>query len=149
MFKHILIPTDGSPLAAKGARSGIRLAKALGARVTGVYVIGPYVPPMGPDVTVMYIPGTSPQEYDKAARAQAAKALAVIEREAKAADVRCTTQTVEALHPWQGILKVARAKKCDVVAMASHGRSGLGGLILGSETARVLAHSKIPVLVTR
>lgn len=149
MFKHILIPTDGSALAAKGARTGIRLAKALGAKVTGVYVIGPYVPPMGPDVTVVYVPGISPQEYESAARAQAAKALAVIQREAKAAGVRSATQAVEALHPWQGILKVARAKKCDTIAMASHGRSGLGGLILGSETARVLAHSKIPVVVTR
>jgi len=149
MFKHILIPTDGSALAAKGTRTGVRLAKALGARVTGVYVIGPYIPPLGPDVTMMYVPGIAPQEYDKAAKAQAAKALALIEREAKAAGVRCRTQAVAAPHPWQGILKAARAGKCDAIAMASHGRSGLGGLILGSETARVLAHSKIPVIVTR
>jgi nucleotide-binding universal stress UspA family protein len=149
MFKHILIPTDGSRLAAKGIKAGLRLAKALGAKVTGVYVIGPYVPPVYADAAVGYIPGITLQDYEKAAKAQAAKALAAIERAAAAAGVRCVTQQVIATHPWQGILKVARARKCDAIAMASHGRSGLGGLILGSETARVLAHSKIPVLVTR
>jgi len=61
----------------------------------------------------------------------------------------CATQFVTADHPWQGILRVARSKKCDAVAMASHGRGGLGGLLLGSETTKVLAHSKIPVLVMR
>jgi nucleotide-binding universal stress UspA family protein len=149
MFKHLLLPTDGSPLAAKGAKAGIKLAKALGARATGVYVIGPYVPPIAAEASMVYVPGTTLQEYEKAAKAQAAKALAVIEREAKAAGVRCSTQEAREVHPWQGILKVARARKCDAIAMASHGRSGLGGLILGSETSRVLAHSKIPVLVIR
>jgi nucleotide-binding universal stress UspA family protein len=79
----------------------------------------------------------------------AAKALSALEAEARAAGVRCDTATPTDMQPWQGILRVARAKKCDAIAMASHGRGGLAGLILGSETARVLAHSKIPVLVTR
>jgi nucleotide-binding universal stress UspA family protein len=149
MFKHILIPTDGSPLAAKGAKAGIRLAAALGARVTGVYVIGPYLPPVYAEASVMVTPGVTPQEYDKAAKAHGAKALGLIEREAKAARVPCKAELVTEVHPWQGILKVARARKCDAIAMASHGRGAIRGLILGSETARVLAHSKIPVLVTR
>jgi nucleotide-binding universal stress UspA family protein len=149
MFKHILVTTDGSPLAAKGARAGIRLAKALGARVSAVYVIGPYVPPTYAETVVMYVPGVTPEDYDKATAAQAAKALAVVERAAKDAGVRCTTEHVDAVHPWQGILKAARRRNCDAIVMASHGRSGLGGLLLGSETARVLAHSKIPVLVVR
>lgn len=106
MFKHILIPTDGSRLAGKGIKTGVKLAKALGARVTGVYVAAPYTPPM----------------YDE--------------------------MQTDPL-PWRAILRAAGARKCDAIAMASHGRSGLGGLILGSETARVLAHSKIPVLVAR
>jgi nucleotide-binding universal stress UspA family protein len=79
----------------------------------------------------------------------AAKALGVIEAEARAAGITCTTATPTDHQAWQGILRVARSKKCDAIAMASHGRGGLGGLILGSETARVLAHSKIPVLVLR
>ena len=149
MFKHILLPTDGSALAAKGVKSGVRLAKALGARVTGVFVIAPYLPPMAPEAAVMAASALDPRDYDKAAQAQATKALARLEREARDAEVRCATQSVTAAQPWQGILKVARARRCDAVVIASHGRGGLGGLILGSQTARVLAHSKIPVLVIR
>jgi len=143
MFKHILLPTDGSALAAKGVKNGVRLAKALGARVTGAYVIEPYLPPMYPEGAVMVGSVLDPREYEKAAEAQAAKALARIEREARRAAVRCAKQFVSAPQPWQGILKVARAKRCDAIVMASHGRGGLGGLILGSQTARVLAHSKL------
>ena len=149
MFKHILVPTEGSRLAAKGVKSGVRLAKALGARVTGVYVIEPYLPPMVPEAAVMATAALDPREYEKAAKAQAAKALATLEREARQAGVRCTRQVVTAPQPWQGILKLARAKRCDAIVIASHGRGGLGGLILGSETQRVLAQSRIPVLVVR
>jgi nucleotide-binding universal stress UspA family protein len=149
MYKHILLPTDGSALAAKGVKSGVRLAKALGARVTGVYVMEPYIPPMMPEATVLGASALDPRDYEKAAQAQAAKALARLERDARGADVRCATQAVTAPQPWQGILKVARARGCDAIVIASHGRGGLGGLILGSQTARVLAHSKIPVLVIR
>jgi nucleotide-binding universal stress UspA family protein len=149
MFKHILLPTDGSALAAKGVKSGVRLAKALGARVMGAYVIEPYLPPMVPEAAVMATSALDPRDYEKAAQAQAAKALARLEREARGAQVRCATQSVTAAQPWQGILKLARSKRCDAIVMASHGRAGLGGLILGSQTARVLAHSKLPVLVIR
>jgi nucleotide-binding universal stress UspA family protein len=149
MFKHVLLPTDGSALAAKGVKSGVRLAKALGARVSGVYVIEPYLPPMVPEAAVMATAALDPRDYQKATEAQAAKALTRLEREARGADVRCTTQFVTAPQPWQGILKVARARRCDAIVIASHGRGGLGGLILGSQTARVLAHSKLPVLVIR
>lgn len=148
MYKHILITTDGSRLAAKGVKAGMKLAKALGARVTGVYVIPPYTPPMYGEAAI-YVPGVSPQEYKRYAEKAARKALAAIEIEAQAGGVSCATQFVTADQPWQGILRVARARKCDAISMASHGRGGLGGLILGSETMRVLAHSKVPVLVTR
>ena len=149
MYKQILLPTDGSALAANGVKSGVRLAKALGARVSGVYVMEPYLPPMMPEATVLGASALDPRDYEKAAQAQAAKALARLERDARSAEVRCATQAVTAPQPWQGILKVARAKACDLIVIASHGRGGLGGLILGSQTARVLAHSKIPVLVIR
>lgn len=149
MFKHILLPTDGSALAAKGVKTGVRLAKALGARVTGVYVIEPYLPPIMPETAVIAGAALDPRDYDKATKGQAAKALARVESDARGAEVRCATQSVSATQPWQGILKVARAKDCDAIVIASHGRGGLGGLILGSQTARVLAHSKIPVLVIR
>jgi nucleotide-binding universal stress UspA family protein len=149
MFKHILLPTDGSALAAKGVKTGVRLAKALGARVTGVYVIEPYLPPIMPETAMMAGAALDPRDYDKATKAHAAKALARLDGEARRAEVRCATQSVSAAQPWQGILTVARARGCDAIVIASHGRGGRGGLILGSQTARVLAHSKIPVLVIR
>jgi nucleotide-binding universal stress UspA family protein len=83
------------------------------------------------------------------AERQAKKALGVVEVEADVARVPCRVQWLVEVQPWRAIVRVARARKCDAIVMASHGRGGLGGLILGSETARVLAHSKIPVLVTR
>jgi nucleotide-binding universal stress UspA family protein len=147
MFRKILLPTDGSRLAAKGVKAGVKLAKALGARVAGLYVIPPFKPVYGE--AAMYVAPMTPQDYRKLAEKQAKKALAAVEIEASTAGVACETRFVTSKHPWQGILKAARACKCDAVAMASHGRSGLGGLLLGSETSRVLAHSKIPVLVYR
>jgi nucleotide-binding universal stress UspA family protein len=149
VYRHILIPTDGSRLAAKGVKAGVQLARALGAKVTGVYVIPPYSPPMYSEAAILYMPGLSQQDYKKRSEKVARKALAEVAIEAEAAGVPCVTRFVTAGKPYQGILKGARSGKCDAIAMASHGRSGLSGLLLGSETARVLAHSKIPVLVTR
>jgi nucleotide-binding universal stress UspA family protein len=148
MFKHILIPTDGSRLAAKGVKADIQLAKALGAKVSGLYVAFPYIPAMYGEAAIYYA-GDGDKEYRKAARKQADKALAVIHSQARSAGVPCATQFVTSPQPWEAIVKAARAKKCDAVVMASHGRGGVGGLILGSETVRVLAHSKVPVVVVR
>jgi nucleotide-binding universal stress UspA family protein len=148
MYRHILIPTDGSKLATKGIKAGVRLARSLHARVTGVYVLPPYVQPIYGE-GMAYVAYVSPRDYKKLSEQHAKKALAAVQREARAAGVPCATQFVIDAQPWQGILRAARARKCDAIAMASHGRGGLGGLLLGSETSRVLAHSKIPVLVTR
>jgi len=82
MFKHILLPTDGSALAAKGVKNGVRLAKALGARVTGAYVIEPYLPPMYPEGAVMVGSVLDPREYEKAAEAR----RAAVERSAREAE---------------------------------------------------------------
>ena len=148
MFKHILIPTDGSRLAAKGIKAGVKLAKSLGARVTGVYVAAPYMPPIYGEAGLM-LTGLSQKEYAKITERQAKKALAAVRIESELAGVACRVESASEAQPWRALLRVARARKCDAIVMASHGRGGLGGLILGSETARVLAHSKIPVLVTR
>ncbi len=148
MFKHILVPTDGSRLAARGVKAGVRLAKALGAKVTGVYVKFPYLPPMYGEAA-MYVTYMDEKAYRKVAEAQAKKALAVVLAEARKARVRCATRSSMTAQPWDGILMAARSARCDAIVMATHGRGGLGGLILGSETQRVIAHSKIPVLVTR
>ena len=149
MYKHILLPTDGSRLAGKGAAEGLRLAKALGARVTGVYVAPPYYrPPMYLEGGV-YVPGVSPEAYRKHSEAQARKALAPIEAAARKARVRCATRMLIARRPSDGILKAARSLGCDAIGMASRCRRGMNAVLLGSETRRVLQRSKIPVVVFR
>jgi nucleotide-binding universal stress UspA family protein len=148
MYEHILIPTDGSALAARGARAGVKLAKALGAKVTGVYVAMPYASTLYGDAAVYYA-GPSPEEHEQFSEQVARMALDPIETEARKAGVPCTTLTVIDSRPSAGILEAARSRKCDAIVMASHGRSGLGGLFLGSETHRVLVQSTIPVLVIR
>jgi nucleotide-binding universal stress UspA family protein len=148
VFRHILIPTDGSKLALKGIKAGARLARALGARVTGLYVVPPYQPPMYGEAAI-YVAGLSTREYKKNGARAAKKALAAVEIEARIAGAPFVTKVVYGALPWEGILRAARSGRCDAVVMASHGRGGLGGLLLGSETVRVLAHSKIPVLVVR
>jgi nucleotide-binding universal stress UspA family protein len=148
MFKNILLPVDGSRLALKGAKAGIRLAKALRARVTAVYVIPPFMPVAYGDAAV-YVPALSPLEYRRATEKGARKALAAVEAVAKKARVRCKSRHLTAVQVYDGILRTARRARCDCVAMASHGRGGLAGVLLGSETTRVLAHSKVPVLVLR
>jgi nucleotide-binding universal stress UspA family protein len=148
MYKHILVPTDGSKLAAKGIKEGVKLAKALGATLTGVYVASPYFPPVYSEGAAVPHAFTRKQ-FDALAKEAAAKALAAIERAAHEGGVACRTRVVTDPQPWHGILQAARAARCDAIVMSSHGRSALGGLLLGSETSRVLAHSRLPVLVTR
>jgi nucleotide-binding universal stress UspA family protein len=133
----------------KGIKAGVKLAKALDARVTGLYVIFPYVSPLYSEGTLFYLPGMSAPESRKLYEKQARKALSLIERESAKAGVRCRTRFVTAGQPWQAILRDARSSGCDAIVMGSHGRGGLGGLILGSETTRVLANSKLPVVVVR
>jgi nucleotide-binding universal stress UspA family protein len=149
MYKHILLPTDGSRLSAKGAAEGVRLAKALGARVTGVYVAPLYYRPPVYLEGGVYIPGVSPKAYRKHSEAQAKKALAPIEAAARKARVRCATRMLMARRPSDGILKAARALRCDAIAMASRCSRGLNAVLLGSETRRVLLQSRIPVVVIR
>ena len=148
MPRHILIPTDGSKLAAKGVKAGVKLAQQLGAQVSGVYVISPYVPVLQSE-GARFRPGGSPREYKKLSENAAKKALAAVQIEAQTCGVPCATRFVTAYRPWEGIVRLARSRRCDLICMASHGRGGLGGLFLGSETQRVLANSKIPVLVIR
>jgi nucleotide-binding universal stress UspA family protein len=148
MFKKILVSTDGSRLAAKGVRAAVKLAGSLGARVTGVYVAPPYrLPVYEGGMTARRV--LSPADYKKSVERHARKVLAEVSIEAEAAGVPCNTRVATAESPWRGILEVAAKAGCDAIVMSSHGRSNLGGLLLGSETARVLSHSKIPVIVFR
>jgi len=149
MYKHILVPTDGSRLAARGIKQAVGLAKSLGAKLTGVYVVAPFAPPIYSEGSASLAQALSPRDYKALTDKEAKKALAVIGRAARAAGVRFAERIVTETQPWKGILETARAGRCDLVVMGSHGRSALGGLMLGSETVRVLARSKIPVLVAR
>ena len=148
MYQHILVPTDGSKLSRTAIRAAVNLAKAVGARVTGVYVIPPYVPPMYGEGFV-YATGLSSARHRNAVKRDGKKALAVVEIEARIAGIDSAEAMLAAPNPWEGVLRTAKAKKCDLIVMASHGRRGLAGLLLGSETSKVLTHSKIPVLVCR
>jgi len=145
MYKNILIPTDGSELAAKAVQQGIALAKSLGARVTVLTVLQPFHL-LTADTQMLE---DTPAEYRARVQAQAGKTLAAVARAAQASDVACETIPLEHEHPYQAIIDTADARDCDLIVMASHARHGVAAVILGSETMNVLSHSKIPVLVYR
>ncbi|MBK8065627.1 MAG: universal stress protein [Betaproteobacteria bacterium] len=148
MYKRILVSTDGSKLSLKAIKTATRLAKSLGAAVTGVYVMPEYVPPVYGEAAI-YMPEMSPKKFKEATAKEAAAALAVVAADAQKAGVTFAGVSVTDAQPWQAIVRTAKGKKCDLIVMASHGRRGLSGLLLGSETTKVLTHSKIPVLVCR
>lgn len=133
MYKHILIPTDGSQVTAKGIPSAMALAKALGARVTGMTVTVP---------SQIFADPTS-------TTARAKKYLDQVKDAAAAAGVSCTVIHAEHEQPYQAIIDTAKKNGCDLIVMASHGRRGVSALLLGSETVKVLTNSTIPVLVYR
>jgi nucleotide-binding universal stress UspA family protein len=145
LFKNILVATDGSDLASQVVKQGILFAKEIGAKITTVTVTGPFhllsVTPTQLEYT--------PIEYKKHVEAQADKVLAVVSAAAKSAGVVCDTLHVEHEQVYQAIIEAAEARKCDLIVMASHGRRGVSAVVLGSETVKVLTHSKIPVLVYR
>lgn len=147
MFKHILLPTDGSKLSGKAVKAGIDFAKKTGARVTAIHVVPEFALMVDDGITML-----SPvlkKRFEDEGRARAQKMLDEISRQARARGVRCTTLCEASDLPYLQIITVARKKKCDLIMMASHGRRGLSSLLLGSETAKVLLHSKVPVLVVR
>ena len=148
MYSHILVCTDGTKLSGKAIKAAAQLARALGARLTGAYVGSPYVAPIYSE-GMIYAANVTRTQYQQAVQRAARKALDAVGAAAKAAGISAGTATVTAATPWQGILKAAQSKKCDLIVMASHGRRGLAGLLLGSETVKVLTHSKVPVLVCR
>lgn len=148
MFKHILLPTDGSKLADRAITQGMKLAKSLGAKVT-LFSVAPEFLMVADDVFAVPTSVKLKQRYDWEARLRAEKMLAAIERRMARAGLKVASVVVVSDLPYQEIIKVARKRKCDLIVMASHGRRGLSGLLLGSETVKVLTHSKIPVLVVR
>ena len=145
MYKHVLIPTDGSELSSKAEAAGLTLAKALDAKTTALTVTPPFQF-IGTDP--MMLVGSEP-EYEKAQAARAEKTLERVKTTAAAIGVPVETKRVVSARPFEAIIATAKELGCDMIFMASHGRSGVAGLLLGSETTKVLTHSKIAVLVYR
>jgi nucleotide-binding universal stress UspA family protein len=149
MFKHILVPTDGSPLAHRAIRLAVRFAREQKARVTGFWV-GPVWQPnlyaYAGDLPAGFI---SEAEFAANVKKTAARHLASVRKTAAAAGVRCNCSYVRGNFPYQEIIDAARRLGCDLIVMGSHGRRGISKLLLGSQANLVLAHSKIPVMVCR
>lgn len=144
MFKHILVPTDGSDLSQKAIDGAIDLARTVGARVTAYTCLPQY--PYSPFSEVVV---EAPGDFQSRSEREAHSHLREIEEAAQRVGVACTSQTSVHPSPYLGIIEAAERGGCDVIFMASHGRRGLGSLFIGSETQRVLRHTRIPVIVYR
>jgi nucleotide-binding universal stress UspA family protein len=144
MYKRILFPTDGSEITGKALNSAIALAKLTGAEICALSVKEPF-----PYSAISEMQPVPPQEFYDAQERIASDRVKAAQQAAQAAGVTCHAHTVEALHPWEAMLDHADKQGCDVIVMASHGRRGVAALLLGSETQRVLLHTKLPVLVVR
>jgi nucleotide-binding universal stress UspA family protein len=147
MYKNLLVATDGSKLSEKAVAHAIGLAQAVGATLTAFYAAPDYPMPAYAD-GVVYEP-VSRKEYAKLAAEDAQRILDAASAKAAAAGIDCKTAYAIAAAPWEAILAAAKKHKCDAIVMASHGRRGISAVLLGSETQKVLTHSKLPVIVVR
>jgi len=145
MFKHILVPTDGSALSMTAVQNAMTLARDAHAKVTVITIMEPF-----------HIFSLNSEQladtrsaYEKHVGEAAERCLEGAKRQAEALGVQCEAVHVEHALPYKAIIDTAAAKGCDLIAMASHGRRGAAALLLGSETVKVLTHSSIPVLVYR
>jgi nucleotide-binding universal stress UspA family protein len=147
MFRHILVPSDGSALSGDTARKAIVFARETGAKLTFFYA--------KPDYPVAFygegalIDPNTPERFAEMADKHAEEILSAAQKSAADAGVPCATTSVTSDVPYEAIIRAAENAGCDLIFMASHGRRGLSGLLLGSETQKVLTHSTIPVLVYR
>lgn len=145
MYENVVIATDGSELAGKAVAQGLALAKVLGARVTLVTVTDLMPAMVSGDATNLL----SIQDYERAASANAARILDQAGAAAKAIGIAYDTVHVKDRHPAEGIVETAKARRADLVIMASHGRRGLSKLLLGSQAMEVVSLSQVPVLICR
>lgn len=147
MFKHILVPTDGSALSDSTVARAVSFAKETGARITFFYSQPDFPMPIYGEGAL--IDPTTPEQFAKSAASEAEAILSKARGAAEAAGVACDSDTAVNEVPYEAIIDAADRHGCDLIFMASHGRRGLSGLLLGSETQKVLTHSKVPVLVYR
>jgi nucleotide-binding universal stress UspA family protein len=145
MYRHILIPTDGSELAERAVTQGLSLAKFVGAKVTVITVderLGAWLSFAESGVTEAFA-----QYYAEQIKKHVTSVLDRVANSAKQAGVPCDTIHVQDLQPYEAIIATATDRGCDLIVMGSHGRSGLSAVVLGSVTHKVLTHTKTPVLV--
>src|SRR5688500_7984774 len=147
MFKHILLPTDGSPLSDRGVQRGIKFAKDIKARVTALHVVHEFRARADDFTCTSGVEGR--ERFLAEARLRGQRIVEKVAKRAKAAGVRCKVVVAPSGLPHEEIIATARKQKCDLIFMASHGRRGLSSVLLGTETSKVLTHTKIPVLVVR
>lgn len=145
MYKRILIPSDGSEASERAILAGVDFAREVGAEVVGLTV----TPPFRVVTADSAMLEDTPEQFDAASSVRAGRILAVVEDAARDAGVPCRSEHAVEDDPYAAIIDTARRLGCDLIVMASHGRHGLKGLLLGSETQKVLVHGTIPVLVHR
>ena len=145
MFRHLLVPTDGSPLSAKAAEAAVNFAKEVGARVTALSVAEPF--PYSALSESAFLPDQT--RFEKQMQDHARRFVDDVAELAAAAGVPCDTRVALSFSPYEEIVRTAEELGCDAVFMASHGRKGLNRLFVGSETQKVLAHTALPVMVFR
>ena len=149
MYEHVLIATDGSDFARKAVNAGLELAKQLRARVTALYAAPNYDPPAVYSEGLSFVGQVSQNEGRERHADYARKLLENVQASAQAAGVQAELVTVVDDAPYNAIIQTAASRNCDLIVMASHGRSGLAAVLVGSTTQKVLTHSTVPVLVVR
>lgn len=150
MYKHIAVAIDGGDLSTRAVTSGAQLAKSLGAKLSLIWVAEPYAPQVLAVTPYPFVPVISSVEFEQQTGAIAARLFAdatAVARANGAGEVHCERAT--SMQPYKGILQACQQVGADVLVMASHGRRGISALVLGSETQKVLTHSKLPILVVR
>ena len=145
MYKHLLIPIDGSELSIGAVRHGAEFAKSLGAKITLFTV----TPPFNALKPGYILPIRDPEEHRQRETEWAERNLATAKAIVDETGIPCETAHIENSRPYEAIIEAAHARGCDLVLMASHGWRGISAVLLGSETMKVLTHSTIPVLVVR
>ena len=148
-YKHIMLPIDGSELSLKAEKECTAFAKASGAKVTAIHVISHFRLHYQPWATPKSVHAKIEREHEEEAREIAQKMISALTTRTKKAGVACEGLVVVGDHPYEEIIRAAEQRKCDLIMMASHGHRGLDAMLLGSETTKVLTHTRIPVLVVR
>jgi nucleotide-binding universal stress UspA family protein len=148
-YKHIMLPVDGSDPSRRAEKECIAFAKSTGAKVTAIHVVPHFHLHYQPWATPKSVHTKIEKEHEEEATEIARKMISTLAKRIKGDGVECEGLVVVGDHPYEEIINNAVNRKCDLIMMASHGRKGLDAMLLGSETAKVLMHTKIPVLVVR